>query len=311
LASGLARASALGGQKFADQQHRVNSYFQRVAAYWSDIYEDAGVQELVHQERLQVVLDLIDRVALPTTTTVLDIGCGAGNAAVALAMKGYGVKAMDSVPAMVEMTRRRALAAGLQNRVRTGLADVSALPFPDRAFGLATALGVLPWLPSMEKPLQEMCCVLRPGGYLIVTVDNRWAIRWFLEPMTNPLLQPLKKIARALMRLSTERANMIESHWTSIAKFDAMMRAAGLEKVESLTLGFGPTHVLQSRSAAILRRRAHPSSRARPRRPRFPGAPFRRIPVHRFGAEDVSSIDLQSAIARLGGPRSSGEDRRV
>jgi len=108
----------------------VNSYFQRVAAYWSDIYEDAGVQELVHQERLQVVLDLIDRVALPTTTTVLDIGCGAGNAAVAIAMKGYGVKAMDAVPAMVEMRRRRALAAGLQNRVRTGLADVSALPFP-------------------------------------------------------------------------------------------------------------------------------------------------------------------------------------
>ncbi len=229
----------------ADEQKLVNSYFDEVASYWGELYEGSGVQEFVHQERLRIVLDLVDRIGLPASTRVLEVGCGAGMATVALGKKGYAVEATDTVQAMVDSTRQRAIKAGLQSRVRSSLEDVHSLSFPDRAFGLVVAMGVLPWLPSIEKPMLEMSRVLQPAGYLIVTVDNRRGLRWFLDPLTNPLLRPAKEMAkRALQRLGL-MGPAVRPHLTSARECDAALRAAGLRKVEGVTLGFGPFSLLK------------------------------------------------------------------
>jgi SAM-dependent methyltransferase len=221
-------------------QENVSSYFEKTASFWIGMYENKGVHEFIHQQRLQVVLELVDLIDLPQDPRALDIGCGAGRGTVGIAKRGYLVEAIDPVQTMIESTRNLARQAGLDHRVRTNLGDVHALCFPSGTFALILAVGVLPWLSSIEQPLREMCRVLRPGGYLIVTVDNRWALRWVFEPQTSPLLTSTKKIIRSIIRRPDLRQRRVQSVLTSIWNFDALLDAAGLEKLNGITLGFGP-----------------------------------------------------------------------
>jgi ubiquinone/menaquinone biosynthesis C-methylase UbiE len=227
----------------AAEQKVVNSHFAEVASEWAEIYEHEGVREFVFQERLRIVLDIVERIGLPAQTRVLDVGCGAGFGTIGLAKMGYVVDAVDPVQAMVDATCERASRAGQERRVRGGLGDVHALCFPNETFGLVLAIGVLPWLSSPEQPLQEMCRVLRRGGYLIVTADNSWGLRNLLEPLTNPVLQPAVEPARRL--LHRRRRPRAPGYRISVRHCDALLDASGLEKVESLTFGFGPFTVFR------------------------------------------------------------------
>jgi ubiquinone/menaquinone biosynthesis C-methylase UbiE len=238
-----------------DQQNLINSYFDDAAGYWADIYQRMGVKEFVHQERLRLMLELVDGIGLPAGARVLDAGCGAGFAAVALAKRSYLVEAMDAAQAMVDSTSRRAMKAGFDGQVTTSLGSVDSIPFADETFSLVVVMGVLPWLPSIEKPLRELRRVLAPTGHLIVSVDNRWSLCRFLDPLTNPLLSPAKELARSVLYRFGRSSPGIRSHLTSGRKFEALLRTTGFEKVEALTLGFGPfsvfRHELLSYSAGL------------------------------------------------------------
>src|SRR5262249_23634207 len=150
---------------------------------------------------------------------------------IGIAKQGYLVDAIDPVQTMIESTRSLARQAGLDQRVRTNLGDVHALSFPTGKFALILAVGVLPWLPLIEQPVREMCRVLRPGGHLIVTVDNRWALRWLLEPQTSPLLTSAKRMLRRVIPRPEPSEPRVQSFLTSIWDFDALLNAAGLEKL--------------------------------------------------------------------------------
>jgi ubiquinone/menaquinone biosynthesis C-methylase UbiE len=221
-------------------QQVVNSYFAQEASYWSDIYRLYGVKEFVHQERLRIVLDLVDRLSLPTETRALDVGCGGGWAATALAAHGCSVTAMDPVQEMVDATRDRAKTHKVADKVRATLGDVHSLPFVDNAFDIVLAIGVLPWLPSIEPPLREMHRVLRSGGYLIVTLDNHWSLRWLLEPLTNPMIRPVKESLKRLLRLFGHERPGAPWYPMSRSKFDSLLAATRFVKLLGTTLGFGP-----------------------------------------------------------------------
>ena len=231
----LGTHDALGHQKL------VNSHFDKVSSYWAEIYErDDDVNAVIYQERLELVLGLVNSVALPRHRRVMEIGCGAGHATVALAEAGYRIDAIDAIQAMADATRARAARAGLASRVTSGLGDIHKLAFPDETFGLVLAIGVLPWLASMDKPVREIGRVLEPGGYAIVTVDNRWGLLQFVEPFTNPPLSPAKNLLKKLLRQFGRRKGAGLIRTTSMRECDALLRGAGLDKLVGVTLGFGP-----------------------------------------------------------------------
>jgi ubiquinone/menaquinone biosynthesis C-methylase UbiE len=224
-------------------QNEVKSYFENVAPYWSNVYRGDGVDDSIYQERLRIALALVDRIGLPRQTPVLDVGCGAGYATVALAERGYCVEGVDAAQAMVDLARARIMRAGLESSARSRLGDVHKLTFPDAAFDLVIALGVLPWLPAITPPLHEMARVLTPGGYIVVSVDNRWGLHRFLEPFTNPLLQPAKELAKRVLRRSRQRGSRQrapEAYTHSVLECDSQLGAVGFEKLDGITHGFGP-----------------------------------------------------------------------
>src|SRR3984893_1723658 len=113
------------------EQIEINTYFQSAAAYWTEIYRREGVLEFIHQERQRIMLGLVGTLGLPYGTRALEIGCGAGFAAVELAKKGYAVDAIDSVPVMVDLTRKHATRSAGDGTVKSNLGDIHKLDFPD------------------------------------------------------------------------------------------------------------------------------------------------------------------------------------
>jgi SAM-dependent methyltransferase len=113
------------------------------------------------------------------------------------------------------------------------------LPFPEGTFGLVIALGVLPWLPAIATPLREIARVLRPGGSAILSVDTKWQLRRFFDPLLNPMLaRPRKAISRLIRRRSP--APGVPSYVVPVREFRRALMAEGLEEQRGVALGFGP-----------------------------------------------------------------------
>src|SRR6476660_4242959 len=145
----------------------VDEYFKAEAKQWDEIYELDTLYARIHQERARVVLLMAENIALPAEARVLEVGCGAGLATVALAKRGYSVEAVDAVRDMLLTTKTRAARAAVAHRIRVIQASANRLPYADNQFSLVLAVGVLPWLASIRTAMMEFIRVTRPGGYLI------------------------------------------------------------------------------------------------------------------------------------------------
>jgi SAM-dependent methyltransferase len=230
------------GNKLLSHQKAVGDYFEATSDYWERIYDRP---DRFYRQRHERVLQFIDKLGLAAESRLLEMGCGPGLTSVALASRGYLVHATDIAPTMIDRTLRRAAAAGLGNRVWARQGDIQALAFPDRMFDLVLAVGVIPWVFSPQRALAEMFRVLRPGGFLIVTTDNLWALHHVLDPVLNPLATPLKCMARRMAaRFGYRRQvplNRLDSNW----EVDRWLRGAGFDKLDRSTLGFGPFSVFK------------------------------------------------------------------
>lgn len=108
---------------------------------------------------------------------VLDVGCGAGVAALGLARKGAKVTAIDAAPAMIERTRARAASLGIPLDAR--LMDGQALGFNAASFSAAYSVFGVILFPDPVKGLSEMRRVVKPGGTVILvtwTQPENWQL---------------------------------------------------------------------------------------------------------------------------------------
>ena len=93
---------------------------------------------------------------------ILDIGCGPGALARALAADGAAVTGVD--PGEAALARARAAVPGGRFEAASG----EALPFPAARFRGAVMLNALHHIPDPARALAEAARVLRPGCPLIV-----------------------------------------------------------------------------------------------------------------------------------------------
>ncbi len=114
-----------------------------------------------------------DRLAAGAGATLLEVGCGLGDDAAALASRvapGGAVVAVDGSRSMVDAARRRhGGVAGLSFQV----ADATRLPYSDGRFDGCRIDRVLQHIADPATAINEMVRVLRPGGTL-VAFDSDW-----------------------------------------------------------------------------------------------------------------------------------------
>lgn len=112
-----------------------------------------------HEQRFLGMLDL------RPTDRVLDVACGPGLLARAMAPRVAEVVGVDLTPAMLEKGRTLLREAGHDNVVLQE-ADAQALPFADGTFDVVVSRLALHHLADPGGAVVEMARVLRPGGRL-------------------------------------------------------------------------------------------------------------------------------------------------
>jgi SAM-dependent methyltransferase len=109
---------------------------------------------------------LLDAVGPGPGTTLLDVACGTGNAALAAARRGAAATGVDSSERLVGLARERAAAEGIDARFAVG--DAARLPSPDAAFDRTVSVFGVIFAPAAPA-LAEMARVTRPGGRVALT----------------------------------------------------------------------------------------------------------------------------------------------
>jgi 2-polyprenyl-6-hydroxyphenyl methylase/3-demethylubiquinone-9 3-methyltransferase len=103
---------------------------------------------------------------------VLDVGCGGGLLAEALAQAGANLTAIDLAPGMIEVARLHAAASALAIDYRIMSAAELAQAQPG-SFEVVTCMEMLEHVPQPAAMLQTLARLMKPEGALFVSTLNR------------------------------------------------------------------------------------------------------------------------------------------
>lgn len=128
----------------------------------------ADIQELGSSPR--DVVDILRPLGLPPTgTRALDLGCGKGAIAIALARElACEVVGVDAVGAFVEEAERRAGAAGVSALCRFRRGDLRDALRSAEPVDVLVYASVGPVLGNVEQTVGELRRAVRPSGYLVI-----------------------------------------------------------------------------------------------------------------------------------------------
>ena len=223
-------------------QQLVDRYFESAVRYWDDVYREADLAGTVYQRRKEETLKWVADLQLPANAKIIDVGCGTGRTAVAIAQMGFSVCALDRVTAMLEQTQRHAAHAMVSSQVIPTLGDVSKLEFENNSFHLTVALGLLPWVSDPAQALKEMLRVTRRDGFLILSSDNSRRLNYLMDPIEHPIVTPLRRRVASLLRGARwlRRESTFPVRMFSPAQFRRFLRNHRVEILREATIGFGP-----------------------------------------------------------------------
>jgi len=130
-------------------------------------------KHVIHPGGRKATEELLGLAALAPNQQVLDIGCGVGTTAVAMAQQfKVTVIAADVSADMLDRAYATVDAAGLRNRVSVEAADICALPYPDGQFDRVVAEAVTMFV-DRDQAISELVRVCRPGG-LVLATEFQW-----------------------------------------------------------------------------------------------------------------------------------------
>lgn len=116
-----------------------------------------------------------DALRLTNGQRLLDVGCGTGDAALALAYDLGAAGEVVGIDVSSEMIRAaRTRATGTPCRTRFDVGDAARLTEPAASFDAVRSERTLQWLPDPAGAVAEMARVVRPGG-LVSLIDTDWS----------------------------------------------------------------------------------------------------------------------------------------
>lgn len=136
------------------------------AAYESD-FARLLLGESFHPGGIELTARLGEQLGLSASDHVLDVACGRGDSAIALAQRfGCRVTAIDFGPANIAAARERAEHAGLADRVHFETGDAEKLRYADAGFDAVICECAYCTFPDKAAAAREFIRVLAPGGRL-------------------------------------------------------------------------------------------------------------------------------------------------
>jgi SAM-dependent methyltransferase len=137
---------------------------------------------------------------------ILEVGCGEGELAERMSRElDAEVVALDQSERMVEISAARGIDARL--------GDVQSLDFDDGSFDCAVAAWMLFHVADLDRALEELARVLRPGGTLVATTNGRDHLRELHELAGAPPFRSRFNSANA--------GDALLRHFRSVDRIDA------------------------------------------------------------------------------------------
>jgi SAM-dependent methyltransferase len=149
---------------------------------FEELGEDFDLVFAQQMQRTGVQVEFAQRaLRLAPGAHVLDIACGVGRHAVALARRGYRVTGLDISPTLLRIAAGRAERAAIQ--VEWVEADMRAIPFADTfdaALNLFSSWGYFESDAEDQRVLRSVAAALKPGGRFLLEVSHQpWIARHF------------------------------------------------------------------------------------------------------------------------------------
>ena len=143
--------------------------FSSLAHRWWDVDGEFGPLHAINPLRL----DWIDGIAPLKGQRVLDVGCGGGILADAMARKGADVLGIDLAEKSLKVAQLHALEAGTsQITYRLVAAEALAAEMPDQ-FDVVTCMEMLEHVPDPASVVQACARLAKPGGWVFFSTINR------------------------------------------------------------------------------------------------------------------------------------------
>jgi SAM-dependent methyltransferase len=185
---------------------------------------------------------LCDAADLHAGTTVLDVACGSGNAAIAAARLGCDVTGIDYVPSLLERGRERARAERVGVDLLHG--DAEEIPFADGAFDAAVSVFGSMFAPDHRRAAAELVRVVRPGGTVALA---SWAPGGFIGAMFRTVARhvpPPAGLASPMLWGTEEHLSGIfgeDVTWTNRERTFTFRFTSPEAFVETFATYYGPT----------------------------------------------------------------------
>ena len=126
--------------------------------------------EAYRYDKLRYLPEVVDFSAF-RGKKILEIGCGIGTDLVRFAQGGAEVTGVDLSETAIDLAKQNAALHSVPANMIVGNGE--ALDFPDATFDVVYAHGVLQYTADIQKIIDEIHRVLKPGGTFISMVYNR------------------------------------------------------------------------------------------------------------------------------------------
>ncbi len=169
------------------------------------------IEPTLTPERTQREVDgIVNLLALPKGSSILDLCCGHGRHSIPLAQHGYKVTGQDLSEVFLREAEREALAKGVQVNWLHG--DMRNIPFEnefDAVINIFTAFGYLEDQGEDQRVLQQVCKALKQGGlFLIETLHREGLMRQYAPHMIRYYPEGLIELEERSFDLLTSRSEV-------------------------------------------------------------------------------------------------------
>lgn len=156
----------LKGNQFEGKETYVKDVFEEIAEYYDKMngIMSMGMVKGWHKFMFKKAGDI-------TGKKICDVGCGTGEIsfmAAERAGKDGEVIGVDLTPAMLDMARKKMAAMELPRDVDFRVGDALDMEFEDNTFDLVTSGYMLRNVTNIQKAVDEMYRVLKPGAKVVV-----------------------------------------------------------------------------------------------------------------------------------------------
>jgi 2-polyprenyl-6-hydroxyphenyl methylase/3-demethylubiquinone-9 3-methyltransferase len=198
--------------------------FSQLAHRWWD----PGAEFKPLHEINPLRLDYIDGIAALGGKRIVDVGCGGGILAEAMAARGARVTGIDLAEKPLKVAQLHLLESGLEVDYRLMAAEALALESP-RGFGVVTCMEMLEHVPDPAATVRACADLAEPGGQVFFATLNR-----------NPKSYLLAVVGAEYVLKLLPRGTHDYARFIKPSELSAMCRAAGLRVSSVIGMTYNP-----------------------------------------------------------------------